>query len=59
MFGIFDMVDNALSIGSSLLSGEDISRQQVAKLIADGVEVYAIANMFGVAENVILELIKD
>lgn len=58
MFGLFDVVDNVLDIGSSLLSGEDISRQQVAKLISDGIEVYAIASMFGVAESVILDLLK-
>lgn len=59
MFGLFDVVDNVLGIGGALLSGEDISRGQVVKLIADGIEIYAIASMFGVAEDVILDLLKD
>lgn len=63
MFGIFDSltksVENVLDIGGSLISGEDIQKRQIAKLIADGVEVYTIASTLGVAESVVKELMRD
>ena len=60
MFGsIFNSVDNALSIVSNVVSGEDVSRYQVTKLISDGVSIALIASAFGVAESVIREVIND
>ena len=59
MFGIFNVVDNALDVVGDLFTGEDISREKVSKLIADGVGIAIIAQGFGVAESVIEELMDD
>ena len=52
-------IDNALSIFGDLAEGEAPSRRQVAKLIADGVSVYAIAEATGLAVDVIQNLADD
>lgn len=60
MFGsIFDSVDNALSIVSNVVSGDNVSRQQISRLISDGVSIALIASAFGVAESVIREIAND
>lgn len=56
---ITDSIDNALSVVGDLVCGEMPTRQQVAKLIADGVSIAAISEATGFATEVIEELIKD
>ena len=50
-------IDNALSIPAAIINGEDVSRQQVAKLISDGVSIAVIAATFGIAEDVVQSMI--
>ena len=54
---LINMVDNALSVGFGLVTGDLPTQRQVATLIADGLSVAAIAVMFGVGEDIILELL--
>lgn len=56
---ITDSIDNALSILGDLAEGETPTRLQVAKLIADGVSVYAIAEATGLTVDVIQGLVDD
>jgi hypothetical protein len=59
MFGsLFSAVDNALSIASDILDGEDISREKVSRLISDGISIAAIAAAAGVAVEVIEKLVE-
>jgi|SaaInlLV_10m_DNA_3_1039740.scaffolds.fasta_scaffold54642_1 hypothetical protein len=62
MFGLTDMIDNALDVTIGLVTfGEygDISQRKVANLLADGIEVAALATAFGVTEDVILKMVED
>lgn len=60
MFGfITDAVENALDVAGGLLSGEDITKRQVARLISDGLSVAAIASATGLAVDVIEKLVDD
>lgn len=52
------MVDNALSVVTGPLFGQIPTQRQVSQLIADGISVVVIASMFGVAEDVISDLIR-
>lgn len=54
-----DSIDNALGVIGGLVFGEIPSQRQVAKLIADGVSVYAIAEATGVAAEVIQGMVED
>lgn len=38
-----DSIENALNVTGKVMSGEDVSSREVAKLIADGVTVAACA----------------
>lgn len=62
MFGIFDaitgVVENGLDILSGLAEGELPTKRQLAKLISDGVSIYAISEATGIAVD-ILESIVD
>lgn len=53
MFGLFDAVtgavENGLDILSGLADGELPTKRQLAKLISDGVSIYAISEATGVA----------
>lgn len=51
-------VYNALDVVSDLVDGE-VDQRKVAKLIADGLTVAAVASMFGVAEDAIEKLLED
>lgn len=60
MFGfITDAVENVLDIGCSILDGEDVTKNQVAKLISDGVSIAVIASAAGVAVEVIEHIMED
>ena len=50
-------IDNALSIPAAIINGEDVSRQQIAKLIADGVSIAVIAQTLGLAEDAVQAMI--
>lgn len=54
-----DSIENGLDILGGLVEGEAPTKRQVAKLIADGVSVYAIADATGVAVDVIQDLVDD
>ena len=54
-----NMIDNALSVGGAIMTGEIPTQRQVARLIADGISVAAIATMFGVGIEVIEELMEN
>lgn len=54
----FKAVENLIDVGSTLLTFELPSQTKVAQLIADGIEIATIASMFGVAEDVIMEILK-
>ena len=56
---ITDAVENALDVGDALLSGEDITKRQVAKLISDGLSVYAISEATGLAVDAVKKYIED
>lgn len=56
---ITDAVENALDIGSSILNVEDITKRQIAKLVSDGVSIYAIASATGLAEEVIQSIVDE
>lgn len=59
MFGMLtDSIENALKVGTKLLTLEAPTTREVARLIDDGISIAAIATMFGVAEEVILDLVK-
>lgn len=60
MFGfITSAVENALDIVTAPFNGEDVTKRQIAKLVSDGFSIAIIATMFGVAEDVITDLIAD
>ncbi len=60
VFGFFtDAIDNALSVAGDILDGETPSRRKVAKLIDAGLSVAVIAAGFGVAEEVIADLMDS
>lgn len=54
-----DGIENALDVGESLMTGEDVSKRQVARLIDDGLSAVAIASMFGVSVDYIKSLAGD
>lgn len=58
MFGILtDAIEETLNVGESLLSGEGVSKKQIAKLVDAGLTVYAISESTGLAVDVIESLI--
>ena len=63
MFGIFDQltsaIENTLDITCGLLDGEIPSKKQVAKLVSDGVSIYAISEATGLAVEVIESIINE
>lgn len=54
-----DAVENALDVADSFLSGEDVTKRQVARLISDGLSVAAIASATGLAVEVIEKMVDD
>lgn len=55
---VLNSVGNTLSIADSLLNLEAPKREQVVRLLADGIEIAAISEATGVAVEII-EAIKD
>ena len=56
---ITDPIENALEVCDGILEGELPSKRQAAKLIADGVSIYTIAQASGFAVETIEALIDD
>lgn len=54
-----DAVENTLDVADSVLSGEDVTKRQVAKLVSDGLSVAAIASATGLAVDVIEKIVDD
>lgn len=54
---ITDAVENALDVADAVLSGEDITKRQVARLVSDGLSVASIASATGVAVEVVEKMI--
>lgn len=66
MFGIFDgiekSVSNVIDVGLGVLTlGEygDFSQKSVSKMVADGIELYIIADFYGTTVDVIEDMIDD
>lgn len=63
MFGLFnsitDAIENGLDILSGLAEGEAPSKRQIAKLISDGVSIYAISEATGIAVDVLESIIDS
>jgi len=54
-----DAVENALDVADSVLSGEDVTKRQVARLVSDGLSIAAIASATGLAVEVIEMMVDD
>lgn len=54
-----DAVENVLNVADGFLSGEDVTKRQVAKLISDGLSIVAIASATGLAVDVIEKMVDD
>jgi len=64
MFGFLtDPIENAIDVSTETLGmalgGDGPNKRKIAKLVSDGVEIYAVAQMFGVGEDVILSVLGD
>ena len=66
MFGIFDAVEksvsNVIDIGLGVVTlGEygDFSQKSVSKMVADGIELYVIADFYGTTVDVIKDMTDD
>ena len=66
MFGIFDgiekSVSNVIDVGVGVLTlGEygNFSQRTVSKMVADGIEIAVISQFFGVAEDVIKDMVDE
>lgn len=53
---ILDSVENAVDVTTDLACLETPKRRQVARLLADGLEIAAISVATGVAEDVIAQI---
>lgn len=66
MFGFFDgiekSVSNAIELGTGLLTlGEfgDVSKERIAKLVADGIELYIVADMYDTPVDVVEQILEE
>lgn len=60
MFGIVDdIIDSVVDLPAKVLNGEDITREDVKKLVRGGASVAAIAYSLGVATDVIERLLEE
>ena len=60
IFGfIEDSVKNVMDVFCDTMDGEDISREKLAKLVADGIEIVLIAEAVGVSVEYLEELLAD
>jgi DNA-binding NarL/FixJ family response regulator len=54
-----DSIENALTVANGFVTGEDVTKRQVAKLIADGVTVAGAAALLDVSVDTIKRLLDD
>lgn len=54
-----DSIENALDVVGDVMTGEEVDKRQVAKLIADGLSVAAVASATGLAVEVIEKMLED
>ena len=60
LFDLFtDPIENALDLTGDLISGEDISSKQVAKLISAGLTVAMVAEATGLTIEAVEKLLED
>jgi len=66
MFGLFDgiqkSVENVIDVGVGVMTlGEygDFSKSSVSKMVADGIELYVVAEVFDTTVDVIEKMIED
>lgn len=60
MFGVLtDAIENALAVGTGIMTGDLPSKRQVARLIDDGLSVVAVAALFGVGVEVVESLLEE
>ena len=60
MFKILtDAVENALDVVTAPLTGDLPTKQQVAKLLADGLTIYAVSEATGVAVDALEKILDD
>lgn len=52
-------ISNALNIGGSLISGEDITREQLTQLISDGLSLYTISTLTGLGVDVLKDMLDE
>lgn len=55
---ITNAVENTLDVADAFLSGEDITKRQIARLVSDGLSVAAIASATGIAAEVVQKMIS-
>lgn len=56
---ITDAVENVLDVADSFVSGEDITKRQVARLVSDGVSIVAIASITGIATDALEKMLEE
>lgn len=56
---MLDSVENAIDVATDAACLETPQRRQVARLLADGLEIAAVAAATGIAEDVIAQLAED
>lgn len=60
MFNLLtDAIDNALTVVGGVLTGELPTQRQVARMIADGMTVAAVASATGLAVDVVERMLED
>lgn len=60
MFGIFnDAIDSVLAPIGKLLDGEEITKRDIIRLADTGLTVYAIAEMSGIAVDVVQKILDE
>lgn len=53
-----DAIENALGVADAVLSGEDVTKRQIAKLVSDGLSIAAIASATGLAVEVVEKIVE-
>ena len=61
--GIFDIltdpIENALNITDNLISGEDITKKEIADLLSTGITLVTISETTGIAIEIIEDLMEN
>jgi hypothetical protein len=54
-----DSIENALDVVGDVMTGEDVNKRQVAKLIADGVSVVALAGALNMTVDAVRSMVEE